>query len=278
MGGGGRSASRRRRRGAWLWGLASGLAHLVLLALVGLDLAHPTWPSADRSRPLSATLIRLGHRRPEVAHPARAAARAPRTGRAGPTGPAALAQEPAASPTAVMAGSPAAGSSEARPPGQAAGAEPYEDGGQGVRAMLRAMAGCRQTGMAIPTEAEKTRCNHDLVETARNAKPFSGVPPEKRAYYDAVQQRYEALRDPRAYGAPRINVSGAAAIRRVPAFLVPLPGCGMKFGPGAGKKDKRSLRDRIQDDGFASVDIGPLKCGIAIPTGSLTPDVGIPQP
>ena len=52
----------------------------------------------------------------------------------------------------------------------------------------------------------------------------------------------------------------------------------MKFGGPPQPPDHRSLTDKIKATGLLGFDLGPLKCGIVIPQGSMTPEIGIATP
>jgi hypothetical protein len=39
-----------------------------------------------------------------------------------------------------------------------------------------------------------------------------------------------------------------------------------------------SLTDQIKASGMIALPIGPLRCGVVLPQGSLTPEIGIPPP
>jgi len=265
------AAGGRRRR--WVIVVGAVVAHLCVLTLLGLEVPRTEELPIDPSKAMCATLVRL----PANAVPHTAAApSSPRNTRLAHSLPPVQASEPSPSRAAtpsLMASAPATGPS----PSYAPGSQPYGDEGRGVQALLRGMLACAHSADVHLANADKARCNQQLLEAARKTTPFSGIPPEKRQYFDAVAERYKQLRDPTPPA--RGGLPGALGLIKQPAFVMPGPACGMKFGPDARKKkDNRSLTDRIKDDGFASIDIGPLKCGIAVPVGPLSPEVGIPQP
>lgn len=284
---------RDRRRALGVVG-ASVVVHLLVLATLGFSVPRRYDPIVAEPPPLAVILI--PRTEPFRTHSLRA-----KTTQAA-TAPAASAQAPAAPPPPIKphvvpppipsAASPVPLPGPLAPtPTEAAhgtsiapGPLPYEDSGRGVRAMLRGTAGCSFVATARLTEEEKARCIQRFGEAAKKAAPFSGIPEEKRAYYDAVQKRYQTMHSNEApvslvaRGALGVfedesRVIGGQMVGHGPAI-----GCGLKFGAGAGKKDTRSQSDRIKQDGMASIDIGPLKCGVVIPQGSLTPEIGIPQP
>jgi hypothetical protein len=120
---------------------------------------------------------------------------------------------------------------------------------------------------------EKERCLERYGMNARKGPAFiDPIPQEKRAYYDAVQAAYQAAADP------------AHPFIRGPTGEVepwgngPGVGCGMKFGGPPQKPDHRSLTDRIKAEGGILVNVGPLRCGLILPQGSLTPELKIPTP
>lgn len=140
--------------------------------------------------------------------------------------------------------------------------------GDALRAALRARVGCDAADVTHLSQAERARCDQTAGAIAKLATPFDTIPPEKRAYYDAVQAAYQASRRPDA--SAYVDANGNIAQWGHP----PGVGCTFrrKFRPGA------SLSDKIKATGMIGVPLGPLSCGLALPQGSLTPEIGIPTP
>ena len=141
--------------------------------------------------------------------------------------------------------------------------------GAGVRSALRGYFGCDLQKLADLTAEEKARCSQYMAETAKLGPSYvDPLPMEKRAYYDAVQAAYQAARHPDApyYRDANGNIQQWG---HPPAI-----GCAFKrrFRPGA------SLSDKIKATGMIGVPIGPLSCGLALPQGSMTPELGLQAP
>ncbi len=180
------------------------------------------------------------------------------------------------------AAAPAAAPKGARPPvsttpptsvaqgGSIQGASPSQSAtvGDAVRAALRGGVGCDLGQLAHLTQDEQDRCNQRAAVVAKAVPKFDTIPQEKRAYYDAVQAAYQASRRP---DAPLYrDANGNIASWGHP----PGVGCGFRqrFRPGS------SMSDKIKATGMIGVPIGPFSCGLALPQGSLTPEIGIPTP
>jgi hypothetical protein len=250
--------------------------HLLVFAILGLQAPRARWLSIDRSKAVSVALMRSidPDRRPTETQTA-SMSRPPPAIRAAPSGtPSAESAAPAepgagAGPPSIAPAGPApASGGRGSGPGRL-----YGEDGPGAQALLKGLLGCDLGAAGHQTQEEKEKCDRQLAVSTRGAQPFSGIPPEKREYYDAVVERYAQLRDPTPPA--RGGLPGAPGLLKQPRFVIPLFACGMPIGGPPQPKDKRGLTDRIKQDAFASVDIGPLKCGIPIPTGSLTPEVGI---
>ena len=165
-----------------------------------------------------------------------------------PSAPAAV-NTPAAGAKAGQAGAGAAQGGGGRWSVQ--GGEGDDDG---VRRFLRATTGCSHEEFAQLRPDERAFCDQRVGRDARlfRSGGVDTVPSQKRAYYDATQQAYQALHDSR----PRYDAQG----NRVLAGHMPSIGC--KFG---GK-----------DDPPNSLKLGP--CFAAPPQGVLTEESGIPKP
>ncbi len=155
--------------------------------------------------------------------------------------------------------------------GQGAAAAPTGGGevGEGVRAALRGRLGCDLQGLTPLTAEERARCNQHMAQTAKLGPAYiDPVPQEKRAYYDAIQAAAQASRHPEApyYRDANGNIRSWGH--------APAVGCTFKprFRPGS------SLSDKIKATGMIGVPLGPLSCGLALPQGSMTPEIGIPTP
>ena len=119
----------------------------------------------------------------------------------------------------------------------------------------------------------KDRCNQRFGQEALKGPKFiDPIPEEKRAYYDAIQAAYQASHDPQHpfFKDANGNIQ--------PWGKGPGVACGMKFGGPPQPPDHRSLTDKIKATGLLGFDLGPLKCGIVIPQGSMTPEIGIATP
>jgi hypothetical protein len=188
----GRAGTNGRR--PWPILAASVLIHGLVLGVLGFHAPQARWPLADRSPPISVSLVRTT--RAAASQPAAETpvtrGSAPARSRASPEA------EPASSaPSPVhAAASPAPGTSGS--PDASAGILPAE---AGVRDALRSLLGCQSGAERHMTEEEKIRCSRPFAEAARTATPFSGIDPAKRAAYAAqaaADERKRAARD----GAP----------------------------------------------------------------------------
>ena len=262
-----RGGAPRRRTGVIV--ALSALAHVAILVIVGLSAPKllfrdiPAEPTVNLW--LTPDLVRKPLRRVHEVAPRAAVASA--SVRAEPAKT--VKSEPAksAQPSPVQsapAAVPAVPTISAGAPGAASG-----DVGAGVRAALRSRVGCDYAHTANLTPDEKDRCNQHAAETAKlGPKYIDVIPPEKRAYYDAVQAAYQASRNPAQpfYRDANGNIHSWGG--------PPAVGCTFKqhFRPGA------SLSDKIKATGMIAVPVGPLSCGLKLPQGSMTPELGIPTP
>jgi hypothetical protein len=253
-----RSAIARRSRGAAIG--FSVFAHLLMFIVIAVKAPKMVF----RDQPTATANVWLMPRRTLQNRLSR-----PRAATAAPGAPMLPAAKAAASPPSP-APAPAAPQSST-PAAPIAGGAPAA--GAGVQGALRTSIGCDIGHAAHLTPEEKDRCNQRMGEEAHKGPTFiDTIPPEKRAYYDAVQQAYQTAHDPMhpfvrdRYG----NIE--------PWGKGPGVGCGMKFGGPPQPPDHRSLTDKIKATGLLGVDLGPLKCGIVIPQGSMTPEIGIPTP
>jgi hypothetical protein len=193
----------RGRRGAGPAVAISLVVHALAFLAIGLITPRPQFVSIPPSPPLTVILLpspEEAHptRQPEATTPARTAGSA-----AAPLAvprihvPRALA--PSAAPSPVAAAPAAATPGPASSPGGRPGSTfapaplPYEEGDRGVRALLRATVGCETPDAVHLTPEERARCTERLVEIARNAHPFSGVDPARRAAWDALHVNREGV-------------------------------------------------------------------------------------
>ena len=145
--------------------------------------------------------------------------------------------------------------------------------GQGVRQALRLGVGCDAAVTVRLTPEERDRCNQRIGEQARlGPKTIDRIAPEKRAYFDAVQAAYQASRDPMH-----------SFVRDANGEIKPWGhfagvGCGMSFGGPPRPPDHRSFTDKVKASGMIAIPLGPLSCGLVLPQGNLTPEIGIPTP
>jgi hypothetical protein len=242
------------------------LAHIVVLSIVGFSAPKLAAPFLPQAPPIDLWLAPRLTRQADRPTEHRASAVGPQI--AAPAPKTAKPQNrPAPAPAPIAA--PAAPATTAGPGAPTPGVE----AGQGVRQALRSRVGCDLGPGAHLTHEEKDRCDQHFAETAKLGPKFiDTIPPEKRAYYDAVQQAYQAMNDPRTpttYG----KDNEYHAFGHLPAL-----GCGLKFGGPKQKPDHSSFTDKIKATGMVAVPIGPLRCGVVLPQGSWTPELGIPVP
>lgn len=259
------SARFRRRAGA---GAAAVLLHLVVLALIGLQAPGFTTRAVDSPATMDITILpmpSLVAREPvstlSAAAPKAAKPRETKASRAGEVAPAAVAPPSEPAPQA--------------PPSPAAGAGP----------------GCEREVLMLLTAAEREHCRNQIAaeaerrtragqaardaETVREARAQPKVdliPPEKRAYYDAVQtsrQEMRAGKDFEKLGAIQAARAGTAASRNTSVDVnIAFPKCSLKFGPN--KEKAKKARGLIK--------LGPLPCTYQVQRGPLTEDAGTPDP
>jgi hypothetical protein len=253
-----RSAIARRSRGTAIG--FSVLAHLLMFIVIAVNVPKMVF----RDQPTATANVWLMPRLTLQNRLSR-----PRTATAAPGAPMLSAAKAAASP-ASPAPAPAAPQSST-PAAPIAGGAPAA--GAGVQGALRTSIGCDIGHTAHLTPEEKDRCNQRMGEEAHKGPKFIDViPPEKRAYYDAVQQAYQAAHDP-MHNLVRDRYGNIVTWGHPPGV-----GCGMSWGGPKPPPDHRSLSDKIKASGMIAVDVGPLKCGVLLPQGSMTPEIGIPTP
>jgi hypothetical protein len=241
---------------------------LIALAIVGLSVPRLRLFTPPASAVTNVWLMpRTARTTRKLAEHVAVAASAPLAAAAKPkTAP----PEPPVAPAAPKPAAPGPPTSEPGPPTPA---PPGAGFGQGVQGALRAGIGCDVAQTAHLTPEEKDRCNQRFGREAHRGPAFiDPIPEEKRAYYDAIQQAYQAAHDP-MHNLVRDRYGNIVTWGHPPGG-----GCGMSWGGPKQPPDHRSLTDKIKATGAILVDIGPLKCGIVIPQGSMTPEIGIPTP
>lgn len=130
--------------------------------------------------------------------------------------------------------------------GRAPANYPGDEERDGVRSFLRATVGCSHEEYLHLNAAERANCDRRV---GKDARAFANVnvnslPADKRAYYDAVQQAYQATHDPRT---PVDTSAGGGT-------WTGQGGHGLGFGCKAGK------------------------CGVQLPQGVGTEELGVPKP
>jgi len=167
-----------------------------------------------------------------------------------------------ASPAATS-GAPAAATSGANP--------------DAVRRALQAALACAP-GNAPNLDAEgRAACGKRLREAAAamGEAKVDTIPPEKRAYYDAVLKAYQDIRH---YGTPDTiltHLPGAEGMADARISIMPGrppgPGCGLKFGGPKGAKPERPPPHSLH------FNLGPLTCVLTPPQGVLTEESVTPN-
>jgi hypothetical protein len=186
-------APRRRRRAAVF---ASLVAHVVVLAIIGLNVPRPVYREPP---PLKTANIWLMPRlTPEQHKPAEhAVVRAPphpiSTPKPSPPAPRpSPIQNAATAATAATAAPGKAAPVVGVPPGPPPNAG--IEGGQGMRDVLRTTVGCDADHVLHLTPAEQARCNQLVGEMARKQPSFVGIDPLKRGRFDAQADADERRR------------------------------------------------------------------------------------
>jgi len=256
--------------------LVSLLIHIALLA--PLVLVAPSLRMAQR--PSRATMV-LGLV-PEAglgmaAHPVPPG----RSAASQPTLRPASRQPPALSSAATTLPAP----SQRSPPAQTASAS--ADGGtpataaaarnqDAVRRALHAALACASSNAQNLDAVGRAACGKRLSDAAAaiGDARVDTIPPEKRAYYDAVQKAYQ---DFRAFPTPDTTLThlpGAQGMadQRLAAMPghPPAVGCRMPFGGQPGAKPAGAPPHSLH------FNLGPLTCFAAPPSSPLTPEVDLP--
>jgi hypothetical protein len=156
-----------------------------------------------------------------------------------------------APPSTASASIPAQGGKTGQAVGGSGGARapanyPGDEERDGVRTFLRATVGCSHEEYLHLNAAERANCDQRVGKDARAVAnvTLDALPSGKRAYYDAVQQAYQAAHDPRT---PVDTSAGGGS-------WTGQAGHGLGFGCKAGK------------------------CGVQLPSGVGTEEVGVPKP
>ena len=179
----GRDKARKHRRSAGV-GL-SVLAHMVVLAVIGMNVPRPIYRQSSPAPPAN---IWLMPRLTPAQHRSDHQIAAPKTPPPAPLKPVKAASAPTPVETAASPGRPAPIGAK---PGQPS-AEPGEEGG--VREALRTSVGCDADRVVHLTPGEHDRCDQKFGEMAKTAPPFSGLDPLKRGRFDAQAEADERRR------------------------------------------------------------------------------------
>jgi hypothetical protein len=187
------AAGRRSQRTAWASGLAGALL-VNLLLLAGLAFERPQTQWRDHDDTLSVTL-RLAPER--LAPPPPRAM--PQARQARPL--ASVSAQPAPRPAVAPTAAPANAAPASRQPAGAGQGPPSSGEGAAdgrVASALRGLVGCSQAGLLNLTPEERAACDQTRTRQADAAKgKVDPLPLQKRVYYDAVQQAYADMHDPR---------------------------------------------------------------------------------
>ncbi len=244
---------RRRRRTALLVSL---LFHLVLLS--PLLLVAPRLRTAQTPAPANMQLglvpeTALGiatyeaqPRRPVTNSPARPLSLAEQAPRPNLARSATTTATPASAPNAPPKASTASPSSDSGAAAAAASAGNQD----AVRRALHAALACAPSNVQNLDEDARAICRKRLIEgaAAMGDAKVDTIPPDKRAYYDAVVKAYQ---DPTANSHP------------------PGIGCALPFGIPKGWKPSHRKPPH-------SLKLGPLPCYVLPPKGFLTEEADIP--
>lgn len=209
------------------------LFHALVIGLLVQTFQIPAPPRLERGATETIVPVIIARRqaRPPPAASLRPRPRAVRSPRIDtPVAPLGLAPAPAAPPV--------------EPPG------PRDLQPDARQALRTSLFGCSQADLVGLTLRERERCNEKLGEkykdmpgaggSARTAVALSDIPPDKRAYYDAV--------------------------------------LASKHGPGRGPGVVCGPRDRKGKGPPHSLKLGPLPCYVLPPVGPLTPGADVPEP
>jgi hypothetical protein len=139
-------------------------------------------------------------------------------------------------------------------------------------ALRASRVGC--ANLALLTERERARCEDRLAAGAATAKYIpTPLPPERRAYYDAVakakQPLYVEPMRPGEHPVPEPRSGGGSSLAALQAknekFRAPIVGCKVAFGSGA-RKPPHGMK------------LGPVLCAVPLPQGPLTVEADIENP
>lgn len=261
---GGREAE--RRRSALLGGGLALVVHGLALLALGWTVAPRFWDPPSPPQPV--VELRLLHQRPRaqsVRQPP------PATAKAAHPAPASVGS-PTPSAVAIPAPAPAA-------PPHAAGASargsPVGQGGEGdLSGLLRAALGCANRDFSHLTDAERTRCDRGFATAARTATKVDAIPPEKRAYYDAVVKAYEKMHAPAPLSTPHFGDNFGLDERWAGPPGAHAPGFGCKIAIGPIPRGAKSYHDKPPH----SLKLGRLPCFITPPSGFATEEADVQAP
>ena len=257
-----------RHRGLWVGAVVSLAVHLGALAILGLARFSPPAPpmQADPSR-VQVALIRSTR----TISPMRPSAAATPTVRRhitpAPPAASAAAPTPLPAPGAAVPGQVATGNQGTAP------APGFPEGG------LRGLAGCDHAN-----RDERERCSDRLgALRLQNIPPVDAIPAEKRAYYAAIQRQYQMIHHyetpvaARARGALGPAEDDGALIRGQMGGHGPGMGCGLAFGSLKTKRGKKADTS-VKATGFLGLNLGPVRCGVMLPQGMGSEEMGAPPP
>ncbi|MHB8283554.1 MAG: hypothetical protein ACYDD1_02660 [Caulobacteraceae bacterium] len=199
---------------------------------------EPRQTLSEATEPLRRT---VSHPRPAQAHPTPAPKPSPAAkptvanARPAPAQPAPVQNRPSPVVGAAPAPAPRGGPPNAHP--SATANLPGDEPAGGVRKFLRETVGCSHQDFAHLTVAERFECERQNgVQAAIGAKQkLDSLPANKRAYYDAVQQAYQAIHDYTPLdgaGEPMAKMPGRGA-----GYSCVHGKCGFNLPEGAGTEE-----------------------------------------
>ncbi len=146
-----------------------------------------------------------------------------------------------------------------------------------MRRALQAALACAPGASQNLDDEGRAACRKRLSDAgvAMGEAKVDTIPPEKRAYYDAVQKAYQDIRH---YGTPDSTLTrldGAQGMYDVKVMnmpgRLPMAGCGTKFGGPKGAKTADAPAHSLH------FKLGPLVCALAPPQGVLTEESATPD-
>ncbi len=151
---------------------------------------------------------------------------------------------------------------------------PGAEAGGDFKGFLRAGVGCAHRDGVGLTHAEREACDQKAGEVAKAAPTIDKIAPEKRAYFDAVNEAYEKARAP----APVVSYvvgpyGGIAKVWTLPPGVKPI-GFGCKIALGGVPRGYKSYHDKPPH----SLKLGKLPCFITPPSGAFTEEADVEAP